>query len=165
MFDGRTNAFAILDAAAIKGLRMHFFEMEPPHYCLFRGELAPDMAENAPYLVGLIRGHRFTDWLLAARPGQHFGIYAKSRQSLTEIRRHFRELITVHDETGKPLIFRFYDPRVLIKFLPTCDESELKKIFGPVETFIAETDTGDNYSIFTTNNGTLNSGELITAAT
>ena len=155
LFDGRTNAFALLDAAALENLRMHFFEMNPPHYCLFRGELAPDMAENAPYLVGLVRGERFTDWLLSQKAGNHYGVYAKSRQSLIEMRRHFRDLLTVHDEAGKPMIFRYYDPRVLSQFLPTCAAIELNAIFGSVESYIAETENGDNYSVFSQKDGAL----------
>lgn len=155
LFDGRSNAFAVLDAAAIKNLRMLFFEMSPPHYSLFRGELAPDMAENVPYLVGLIRGDSFSDWLLSQKAGKHYGIYAKSRQSLIEVRRHFREILTVHDEDGKPLIFRFYDPRVMNQYLPTCTGEELSSIFGPVDSFIVENEKGANYSIFTVSDGSL----------
>jgi len=44
----------------------------------------------------------------------------------------------VHDEAGKPLYFRFYDPRVLRTYLPTCNASELAQIFGPVECYVQE---------------------------
>jgi len=46
------------------------------------------------------------------------------------MRQHFRRFITVHDESGKPLLFRYYDPRVLRTFLPTCNAKELAEIFG-----------------------------------
>ncbi len=156
LFDGRHNAFALVDGASIDGLRMKLFDMNPRHYCLFRGELADDVAENAPYLVGLIQGESFTDWLLSAKTGKHHGIFAKSRQSLIEMRRHFRELITVHDESGKPMIFRYYDPRVITQYLPTCNAEELDIFFGSIDAFVAETENGDNFSIFTKNEGSLN---------
>ena len=36
------------------------------------------------------------------------------------------------------MYFRFYDPRVLRIFLPTCDAAQLKEFFGPVAHFICE---------------------------
>ncbi len=44
----------------------------------------------------------------------------------------------VYDEEGKPLYFRYYDPRVLRAYLPTCNESELQTVFGPVNHYYAE---------------------------
>jgi|SRR5215468_5732596 len=148
LFTGRTNVFALLDGASVKGLRMQLYKTEPPHYCLFRGELAPDVAEAAPYLVGLLRDSPFTEWLLNESIGKHWGVFALSRQSITEMRRHFRSLITVHDEGGTPMIFRYYDPRVLRSFLPTCNAGELKTFFGKVDTFLAEEKDGNGMSTF-----------------
>lgn len=160
LFDGQFNVYALVDGASIAGLRMKLFEMSPRYFCLLRGEIPDDIAENAPYLVGLIPGESFTEWLLSAKPGKHAGIYAKSRQSLIEMRRHFRELIMVQDESGKPMIFRYYDPRVISQYVPTCNEEELSTFFGPVDYFIAETETGDNYSIFSHGNGSLSTKML-----
>ena len=36
------------------------------------------------------------------------------------------------------MLFRFYDPRVLVPFLMTCAIEELNMIFGPVKYFFAE---------------------------
>jgi hypothetical protein len=138
LFAEPANVFAVLDGASIKGLRMRLFETNPPHYCLFRGDLTPDVAETAPYVVGLVPGAPFTEWLFSEGFGKHWGIFALSGNSITEMRRHFRALLTVHDESGKPMIFRFYDPRVLHNFLPTCNAGELKTFFGKVDTFFAE---------------------------
>ena len=41
-------------------------------------------------------------------------------------------------EDGKTLYFRFYDPRVLRMFLPTCAPEQLAEFFGPVESFYVE---------------------------
>jgi hypothetical protein len=54
------------------------------------------------------------------------------------MRGHFRSLLTVYDDSGRPLLFRYYDPRVLRLFLPTCNAEELKKMFGPVENYFVE---------------------------
>jgi hypothetical protein len=38
------------------------------------------------------------------------------------------------------MTFRFYDPRVLRRFLPTCNPAEMKVFFGEVETLFAESE-------------------------
>ncbi len=160
LFNGQTNVFAVLDGASIVGLRNQLYEKQPPHYCLFRGELKPDMAEVAPYLVGLIPGTPFAEWLINQKNGNHYGIFIQSRQSIIEMRRHFRSLISVYDEDGKPLIFRFYDPRVIRQFLPTCNAGELKSFFGSVDVFVAESEDGEGFSAFTINGNELKETEL-----
>lgn len=138
LFSERALVFAVLDGASIPGLRDKFHEMRPPHHCLFRGELEPDMQEVAPYVVGLVPGTPFVDWVLAECFGKHWGIFVQSRRSLKEMRFQFRKLLTVMNEAGDPMIFRFYDPRVLNRFLPTCTPEELEAFFGSVDTFFSE---------------------------
>ncbi len=138
LFSERLLVFAVLDGASIPGLRDKFFEMRPPHHCLIRGDLEPDMQEVSPYVVGLIPGTPFVDWVLEECFGKHWGIFAQSRRSLKEMRFQFRRLLTVMNEAGDPMIFRFYDPRVLNRFLPTCTPEELETFFGSVDTFFSE---------------------------
>ena len=155
------RTFAILDGASVPDLQMRIYEMRPPHYCLFRGELKPDMAEVAPYVVQLVPGAPFTDWVLAGENfGKHRGIFAQSLHSIKEMRRHFRALVTVNDEQGTPMYFRFYDPRVLRNFLPTCNPDELKTFFGKVETFFAEDKQGEKFSAFSLENDALKATDL-----
>ena len=140
LFSERANVFAILDGASVDGLRRKLYDTGPPYYCLFRGELSPDVEEVAPYLVGMVPEAPFTEWVLENSFGRHWGVFAISKNSLTEMRKHFRALLTVHDESGKPMLFRYYDPRVLRAFLPTCNGGELKTFFGKVDAFFAEQD-------------------------
>lgn len=161
LFIDQTRVFAVLDGASIPDLRNKLYEMRPPHYCLFRGELEPDMAEVAPYVINLAPGATFTDWVLnEANFGNHWGIFAHSRHSIKEMRRHCRALVTAYTEQGNPMIFRFYDPRVLRKFLPTCTDDELKTFFGNIETFFAEDDKGQNLLSFRLENDQLKQTEL-----
>ena len=138
LFNGFDRIYAVLDGASIPDLRMKLYEMRPQHYCLYRGELEPDIAEVAPYLVRMVAGTDFSNWVLTEGWGKHWGIFAQSRYSLEEMRKHLRTFLTVHDETGKPLLFRYYDPRVLRAFLPTCNEEELKNFFGIILNFALE---------------------------
>ena len=36
------------------------------------------------------------------------------------------------------MAFRYYDPRVLRAYLPTCNSEELRTVFGPIECFRTE---------------------------
>ena len=46
--------------------------------------------------------------------------------------------LRVRDEQGRFMLFRYYDPRVLRQYLPTCRYDELKTVFGPIRQFIVE---------------------------
>ena len=132
-------------------------KMNPPHYCLFRGKLEPDVAEVAPYLIGLLPGTHFTNWILGKNLGENRGIFAHCRHSLNEMRRHFRSLITVQNERGNPMIFRFYDPRVIRPFLPTCETEELKIFFGKVTDYFVEGEDKESLVNFSLQNDQLGS--------
>lgn len=136
--DEGMNAFAVLDGASVPRLRLKLHDFEPEHECLYRGELKPDMAEVAPYLVKLGQNEEFTQWVINEGWGKHWGIFAVSRAGLRALRTHFRKFLMVHDTEGKPVYFRYYDPRVLRAYLPTCTGDELRTVFGPVQTFLVE---------------------------
>jgi hypothetical protein len=137
--DGEST-YAILDGASVLGLRLKLHTAKEEWGCLYRGELAPDLAEVAPYLIKLRRASPLTDWILGEGWGNHWGIFAVSSVGLEALRRHFRGFLRVKDSTGKVLYFRYYDPRVLCLYLPTCKPSELKTLFGTVSRFVAESD-------------------------
>ncbi|MDM7920748.1 MAG: DUF4123 domain-containing protein [Pyrinomonadaceae bacterium] len=155
LFREIANVFAVVDGASIERLPVILHETKPPHYCLMRGELSPDLAEVAPYVVGLVRGAPFTDWILQQPLGRNIGIFATTRQSIREIRKHFRGLFTVYKENGDPMHFRYYDPRVIHKFLPTCEPDEIKTFFGPIDRYIAEEEGGAGVVVYSHDDGIL----------
>jgi hypothetical protein len=132
------SVYAVLDGASVPGLLKRLAAAREESACLYRGELEPDLAEVAPYLVKLREKSEFTEWLLEEGWGRHWGIFAITPVGLEALRRHFRQFLRVKDHTGKILYFRYYDPRVLQVYLPTCRRDEIKIIYGPVLRFIAE---------------------------
>ena len=138
LFRNDAHTYAVLDGASVPDLPVRLYELGAVNVCLYRGELPADLVYAAPYLVYLYPGTPFTDWLLAECWGKHWGIFAQSRLSLTGMRKHFRLLLTVTDENGNPLLFRYYDPRVLLPFLMTCSGDELATIFGDVRYYFTE---------------------------
>jgi hypothetical protein len=136
--DEELTAFAILDGASVPDLLESMHEHAPEQLCLYRGALAPDLAEVAPYLARLQPDTEFTDWVLDSGWGHHWGIFLTTRVAPAVVHRHLRRFLIVHDPDGKPLYFRYYDPRVLRVYLPTCNAEELAAVFGPVEAYVVE---------------------------
>lgn len=160
LFSDKTRSYVILDGASVPDLPMKLYKMKPPNYCLFTGELEPDMAEVAPYLVRLYPKTPFTDWVLKECWGNNWGIFVHSRKPLPKLRNHFRSLITVYDEEGKPMYFRYYDPRVLNVFLPTCQPDEINTFFGDVESYFAESEEDQKLTRFANDKGSLKQSAL-----
>jgi hypothetical protein len=144
----RETVFAVLDGARDERIAPAVQKAGLEHACLYRGELAQTLSDVAPYLVALEPRHEFTRWLLTHGWGQSWGIFAVSQAPLADLRRHFRKFLMVYDETGKPLYFRFYDPRVLRIFLPTCDADQLQSLFGPILRYVTEDEDGTGLLIF-----------------
>jgi hypothetical protein len=49
----------------------------------------------------------------------------------------------VVDEDDQRLYFRFYDPAVLRDFVPTCSVRQRSELFGELDVFIVEGDSGE----------------------
>ena len=133
-----THVYAILDAARDVRIYPALLDADSDYCCLYRGDLAQELAEVAPYLVTLEPQAPFTPWLLSHGWGGSWGVFLASSAPLEVLRRHFRRFLMVYDEAGKPLYFRYYDPRVLRVYLPTCNATELDTVFGPVKRYCVE---------------------------
>ena len=133
-----TGVYAILDGASVPELPQTLARFEVESECLFRGDLEPDLMLVAPYLAVVQPGHPFTEWLLREGWGKHWGIFAVSKADLRDLRMHLRTFLKVYGPDLKPLYFRYYDPRVLRTYLPTCNEQELRTVFGPGLRYLVE---------------------------
>ncbi|MBN1843974.1 MAG: DUF4123 domain-containing protein [Deltaproteobacteria bacterium] len=137
------QVFAVLDAARNDGIYSKVLETNVPAVCLFRGDKARDLAHVAPYLVSLKPDDSFTRWLLNNGWGNSWGIFVASSVTLDQLKQHFRGFLIVYDEDATSLFFRYYDPRVLHVFLPTCDNEQLSTLFGPVDRYYVKGEDGD----------------------
>jgi len=142
--EGRTpeKVYALVDAARSESIYPKIMAAKAESVCLHRGKMAKELAWVAPYLVRLQREDTLTKWLLDNGWGESQYVFVRSSATLHELKRHFRTFLTVYDEEGKSFLFRFYDPRVLGVYLPTCNEQELKIIYGPVTGYYMEKKEG-----------------------
>lgn len=123
--------FAVLDACGEPALPAKMRALgEERAACLYRGTDDPDLLAIAPYLVWL--DAPLLEWLTGELWSKPWGILVAAKTSLRALRRHLRTLLVVQGPDHDFLYFRYYDPRVLVTFLPTCTREELDQVYGPV---------------------------------
>jgi hypothetical protein len=124
------NMWAVLDGAKDEKIYNLVSRCYLDKCCLFAGELSPELERAAPHLVQISPRDSVSDSLLTLGWGRAWGIFIQSDDSIRALRRHLRTLLRVKDEAGRYLLFRYYDPRVLRVYLPTCLDPEVKSMFG-----------------------------------
>ncbi|HEX8408289.1 MAG TPA: DUF4123 domain-containing protein [Thermoanaerobaculia bacterium] len=136
--DAKSRIYALLDAARDERIYPALLQSGCEWLCLYRGNAAATLADAAPYLVRLERGAHFTEWLLEHGWGNSWGVFLHARVAIERLKAHFRRLVLAQLPDGRMVFFRFYDPRVLRVYLPTCTAGERETLFGPVDRFIFE---------------------------
>lgn len=149
------SVFALLDGARDRRIFEMLRRSRIDYRSLFLGELVPELAIASPYLVHLGSLSRETQYILEHGWGNSWGCFVRADILLQDLRRHFRTILQVEDENGRRLFFRFYDPRVLRAYLPTCTQQELEVVFGPIERFSLENETGEAMLEFSFNESRL----------
>lgn len=138
------QVYALLDGARSERIAsmVRFGRLE--HACLFGEPLSPRLRAAAPYLVHLAPESALTREILEQGWLDHWGIFvtAPATVTITQLRRHFKKLLRVQTDDGRVLQFRFYDPRVLRVFLPTCTQRETEQVFGPATTIMLPDPSG-----------------------
>lgn len=134
----RRDAWMILDAARDRRIFSLLVECHLEYSCLYSGPLQPELEMAAPHLVHLEHDDRETRRLIGQAWGNSWGVFLRSDSRLDSLRRHLRGFLLVRDPAGNRLVFRYYDPRVLRVYLPTCTPNELRTVFGPIEHFLVE---------------------------
>jgi hypothetical protein len=142
---GGSQVYAILDGARDRRIEAMIRLSGLEYSCLYAGNLSPRLQSAAPYLVHLAPETRFTRELLEWGWGHSWGFFTivPPNVTLQAHRRHFRTLLRVKDKAGQVLLFRFYDPRVLRVYLPTCTEKEAARFFGPMPRIVVEAEKSD----------------------
>jgi hypothetical protein len=124
------------------GLLYQAIEENEDHRCLYEGDSESMLGAVAPWLFQFHRNSDFVDLVVEHGAKNNWGVIVRSSIEEEELYRHLRKFLIVKQEDGKELYFRFYDPRVLREFLPTCSADQLKDLFGPLEAYIMENDEG-----------------------
>jgi hypothetical protein len=140
---GTSSVWAVLDAARDERIYPALRTSGLDYLCLYSGRLSASLERAAPYLVELAPTYRFASRLIETSWGQSWGVFLRMDDS-SNLRHHLRSFLRVRDDSDRSLIFRYYDPRVLRIFLPTCRRDELAAVFGPIRSYLMESESGDS---------------------
>lgn len=130
-----SSLFATLDAARIGDLTNRLGT--PEVHALFEGQDQTELRDVAPYLVAVDKSLTL-EHLVEESWGRSWGIYLSCNEPVDKILAHLRQFVKVKTEDGGIMYFRFYDPRVLRVFLPTCTPEQAIEFFGPIQAFWVE---------------------------
>lgn len=155
------QAYALLDAARDEAIAPLTWHSPLPSTCLYAGTLSPALQRAAPYLVQLSPRAALTDTLLR-HWGDAWGVWmvAPADVTLQALRRHWRQWTRVEAPDGSRLVFRFYDPRVLRVFLPTCTPAETERFFGPVQRLYVESEAPGQAIVYSHQRGRLHTATV-----
>lgn len=131
------SVWGILDCARDPKLYLALLESKLEFRCLYSGKLPRELELVAPHLVELLPNNRLTARWLDEGWGQAWGVFLQIDDA-SNLRHHLRKFLKVRSEAGQRLLFRFYDPRVLRAYLPTCLQDELLQVFGPIKAYLTE---------------------------
>jgi hypothetical protein len=142
------SLYALLDAAREPSVVRLLERVPETSESLYEGEKARELAPYAPYLVEIPGDSPLLAELARGSFEKSYCVYLTSTKPFDEVRRHLRHFLMVMTEDGKEVYFRFYDPRVLRVFLPTCTPEEVRQFFGPIQSFWVEAREPETMSRF-----------------
>lgn len=145
--ESKLGVWAILDCARDPKIYLALLESKLEFRCLYSGKLPRALEMVAPHLVELSPKNRLIGRWLDEGWGQSWGVLLKIDDA-ANLRHHLRKFLKVEDEDGRRLLFRYYDPRVLRAYLPTCTPVELKQLFGRISSFLVEGQEPGNWIEF-----------------
>lgn len=137
--DMAPRVFFLIDAARDRGIypALRRLAATEPVAALYEGRSARELAGVAPYLLALDPNSPGFDWVWQQPVRAGWGIFIRAPIAIGALRAHLRRLTRVRLEDGRIVLFRFYDPRVLAAFAPTCDAAQMCELFGPIDTLFA----------------------------
>jgi pSer/pThr/pTyr-binding forkhead associated (FHA) protein len=161
--EARWKLYAIVDGAQAFELAFAARLMGHELYTLFSGELAESAAHVGPCLVAIGEPSALLQqWV--EKMGSNAGVLFESTAEVDRLCAHLRTIFVATDEEGQEYFFRFYDPRVLRAFLPTCRLDELREFFGPIDSWIAETRDGSAFTVSSLTESGLSERSITAAA-
>ncbi|WP_437817842.1 DUF4123 domain-containing protein [Sorangium sp. So ce1078] len=149
----RSPLFAVVDAARDPRIRLLLGEAGEQTASLYTGFQGEILADVGPTLVHLPHGSTLLDALVDCGWGDSWGVFLTSNRPFGDVRKHLRRFLLVESGTGKQQYFRFYDPRVLRGFLPTCGPRKVEALFEEIEAFAMEAEDPGKLLRFTAQGG------------
>lgn len=131
-------SYAIVNGAGSDKVLMNLVGYEPEHRILFNEDEAESLEDAAPWLVKLVQGERYTEWLMEECFGERLLLFIQSTESIDLLAEHFRHYTKIEfPDKGKPGhwikgFFSFYDPSIFPIWAASLNRDEAFQFFKPV---------------------------------
>lgn len=127
--------YAVLDACDAPQIPPKMIELgDDQAVSLYLGMAEEEYWGFAPYLARM--DVPMLEWIETRLAGEPWGVFIEAQEDLNAVRKHLHHFLIVNDPQDEEMYFRFYDPRVLRKYLPTCTPRELRQFFGTLDAFL-----------------------------
>jgi hypothetical protein len=146
------SVWGVLDCARDPRIYRALLESRLEFRCLYSGKLDRLLEMNAPHLVELFPTNRLIHTWIDEGWGQSWGIFIRIADS-SNLRHHLRKFLLVQDESGRKLLMRYYDPRVLGMLLRIFTDDQLIEFNGEIHSFLGENDGGASLDELRIRNG------------
>ena len=132
------STYAFLDASFHEALPAKIWELEkePQAISLFFQSSAAELSEQAPYIVKLEQESSLMNWILGCWQKQPIGFFFTSSLSLDALFNLYRSRVCAVDDHGKSMLFRFYDPRVMLAYIQHAPKQSVEQLLHPISRLI-----------------------------
>lgn len=136
--EGNKRLYGIIDAAQDERIYPLLKSQADIYLSLYNNDVSESLKAVGPVLFQFRKDDRLSAWIITQ--GQYnnwFILFPSLGITMIDMRRHFKRFAMVEAPNGKHMYFRYYDPRVLRAYIPSCDEEERAYIFGNFSSFWA----------------------------
>lgn len=145
------NLYGIIDSARDEDVFRHLITGYVQYRSLFQGTMDEQSYGVSGFLVDCKKESLLFQWMTKDSWGNSCCIFFTSKSSFDELFSHFQKFNRVYLEDDEVVLFRYYDPRVLRVYLPTCNRNEIEIFFGDVISFFAENNNGNEINVYNKN--------------
>ena len=148
-----SQLFAIVDSARNDEVFRYLVTGDVQYKSLFEDTMDIQSYGVSGFLVECKKESPLFRWMTTEAWGDNCCIFFTSKASFDDLFSHFQKFNRVYLEGDEVVLFRYYDPRVLRAYLPTCNQTEIDLFFGEVICFFAENRDSEIVSVFKRNQG------------
>ncbi len=142
------NLYGIVDSAKNEEVFRYLITGDIKYKSLFEDTMDVQSYGVSGFLVECKKESPLFKWMTTEAWGDSCSIFFTSEESFDELFSHFQKFNRVFLEDDDVVLFRYYDPRVLRTYLPTCTRDEIDTFFGEVVIFFAESDDPQIMHVF-----------------
>ena len=142
------NLYGIVDSARNDEVFRYLVTGDVKYKSLFEDTMDVQSYGVSGFLVECKKESPLFQWMTTEAWGDSCCIFFTSKSSFDVLFSHFQKFNRVYLEEDDVVLFRFYDPRVLRTYLPTCNRFEIETFFGEVHSFFAESNDSEVINVF-----------------